>query len=83
MDVNTKALEGTRKYGNKTLDGMMWGVGYKHVNDNGWYYKVEGTTTDFDTYKSNESGTTANSEVNTITADVDVTKATFALGYAF
>jgi hypothetical protein len=83
MDVTTKALEGTRKYGNKTLDGAMWGVGYKHSNDSGWYYKVEGTTTDFDTYKSNEANQSTNSIQNSVSADLDVTKATFALGYAF
>jgi hypothetical protein len=44
------------------------------------YYKIEGSYTDFEditvTSKDTDKG-------NTITADLDVTRLTFAVGYAF
>ena len=79
MDVITaETMPGTSgTYGNTSTNGYTYGIGYKNEIGASTYYKVEGTTTEFDTI-SLASGTT-----NTIKADLDVTKLTFALGYKF
>ena len=83
MDVNTletEAVAGGSTYGNETVDGITYGLGYKNsFGDNG-FYKIEGTYTDMDSMTFNSSETTKG---NKITADLDVTKATFAIGYNF
>ena len=81
IDVNsTETAASGGGYGNDTTDGVLYGFGYKSELGSNSFYKVEGTHTEFDTItlvgKSTDKG-------NTITADADVTKITFALGYAF
>ena len=83
MDVNTTENLGTPKYGNTSVDGVLFGLGFKHNTDSNWYYKVEATHTEFDTINLTSTGNTTGSTANKITADLDVTKATFALGYSF
>ena len=84
MDVNT--LETTTiatggSYGNTTVDGYIYGVGYKSAYGSGnAYYKLEGTHTEFDTLSINSS---TSDKGDKITADLDVTKLTFALGFNF
>tara|TARA_B110000967_G_scaffold204869_1_gene248232 strand:- start:1427 stop:2107 length:681 start_codon:yes stop_codon:yes gene_type:complete len=80
MDVKTKesSVVTTRgKYGDTKVDGILYGAGYKNDFGSNSYYKVEGTHTQFDTLKLVSTST------NKITADLDVTKLTFALGYKF
>ena len=83
MDVNTTEKEtvaGTANYGNETVSGLIYGLGYRNsFGDNG-FYKIEGTYTDMDSMTFNSTETTKG---NKITADLDVTKATFAIGYNF
>ena len=83
MDVNTletEAVDGGSTFGNDTVDGITYGLGYKNsFGDNG-FYKIEGTYTDMDSMTFNSSEATKG---NKITADLDVTKATFAIGYNF
>ena len=84
MDVTTKETGGNSLYGNASLDGTLLGAGYKTDIGSNMYYKIEGTYTDFDTLKLTSSGglgTIVNN--STISADLDVTKLTFALGYKF
>ena len=84
MDVTTKETGGNSLYGNASLDGTLLGAGYKNDIGSNMYYKVEGTYTDFDTLKLTSTGglgTVVND--STISADLDVTKLTFALGYKF
>ena len=83
MDVNTTekfsgTLSGT--YGNTSVDGSMYGFGYKNTFGTNGFYKVEGTHTTMDsmTFKSSTTD-----KGNQIKADLDVTKATFAIGYSF
>ena len=83
LDVNTKENLGTPKYGNTSVDGALFGLGYKVNSDSNWYYKLEATHTEFDTINLTSTGNTANSTANKVSADLDVTKATFALGYKF
>lgn len=84
MDVNTTENIGTtKKYGNTDVDGLLFGLGYKTSGSGSLYYKLEATHTSFDSLSLSESGQSTNSPANKITADLDVTKATFAIGYAF
>lgn len=83
LDVNTKENLGTPKYGNTSVDGQLFGIGYKYNSGSKWFYKVEGTHTEFDTISLTSTGNSANSTANKIQADLDVTKATFALGFSF
>ena len=67
-------------YGNDQVDGYQLGIGYKSGFGDSMYYKIEGSYTDFEDItvvsKDTDKG-------NTINADLDVTRLTFALGYAF
>jgi hypothetical protein len=84
MDVNTTENIGTTKtYGNTDVDGILFGLGYKTSGSGALYYKLEATHTAFDSLSLSEQGQSAQSPANKITADLDVTKATFAIGYAF
>lgn len=83
MDVNTlesstATLSGS--YGNETVDGIMYGLGYKNSFGSNGFYKIEGTFTDMDSVTFQSSTT---DKGNKITADLDATKATFAIGYNF
>ena len=84
MDVNTldtTTIATGGSYGNTSVDGLMYGVGYKTAYGSGnAYYKIEGTHTEFDTLSINSSTTDKGDK---ITADLDVTKLTFALGFNF
>lgn len=81
LDVNSNETSATAGgYGNDSTDGVLYGLGYKSELGSNSFYKVEGTHTEFDTITLN--GKSAD-KGNKITADVDVTKITFALGYAF
>ena len=83
MDVNTKESfsgTGNNTYGNASVDGVLYGLGYKNTFGSNGFYKVEGTHTEFDTITINDSVT---DKGNKITADLDVTQVTFGIGYAF
>jgi len=84
MDVNTtEVLETGLSYGNTDVNGTMLGVGFKSDIGSSAFYKVEGSYTAFDSLSLNEAGQSANSAQNTVTADLDVTKLTFGLGFKF
>ena len=55
-------------------------LGFKADLSESMYYKLEGTITEFDTITINS---TTSDKANSISADLDVTKLTFAVGYAF
>ena len=84
MDVNTKEVLTTGlAYGNTSVDGNMYGVGYKKELGTNAFYKLEGTHTAFDKLKLNESGQSTGSAQNSVSADLDVTKLTIGLGFKF
>ena len=87
MDVNTletSTVSTRATYGNDTVNGMVYGLGYKNSFGTNGFYKVEGTFTDMDSMTFQDSNTTSGTPGgNKITADLDVTKATFAIGYNF
>ena len=83
MDVNTlesETVAGGSTYGNETVSGLIFGLGFKNSFGNNGFYKIEGSYTDMDEMTFNSSET---DKGNKITADLDVTKATFAIGYNF
>ena len=83
MDVNTTEKEtvaGTASYGNETVSGVIFGLGYRNSFGGNGFYKIEGTYTDMDNMTFNSTET---DKGNRITADLDVTRATFAIGYNF
>ena len=80
MDVNTietTAIAAGGTYGNTSVDGMLIGAGYKNTFGSNGFYKIEGSHTTFDQIKLKSTTD------NTISADLDVTKATFAIGVNF
>jgi hypothetical protein len=75
VDVNTKETVPTDSgsYGNKTIDGITYGIGLSG-SLGGLETQTSLEFTDFDTLTLKDSG-----NVNTITADLDVTQLKFAL----
>ena len=81
MDVTTQ--ETTRSgvtYGNASVDGTLIGLGYTNDLGSNAYYKIEGSHTGFDTINLTSS---ESDKGNKVSADLDVTKLTIALGYKF
>ena len=58
----------------------MWGIGYRNSFGNNGFYKVEATKRTYDTITLNS---TTSDKGNKVTADLDATLATFALGFNF
>ena len=84
-DVNTKeTLDTGSVYGNKSVDGKMFGAGFHKVNDSGIFFRAGVEYTDFDTINltGDQVGGTAGS-FNKIKADVDMATAKFSIGKAF
>ena len=81
MDVNTTETNlATASYGNTSVDGYKVGAGYRGTMGSNLYYKLEGAHTEFDTLNISNTETVKG---NKISADLDVTQMTFAVGYAF
>ena len=83
VDVNTLESLGTgSKYGNATIDGMLYGVGFKADSPIGKFMKMEIVWTDYDDVSISSSvartGVTTN---NKISADLDTTA--FKVSFAF
>jgi hypothetical protein len=85
MDITTQeAFSGDGgSYGNASVDGIVYGAGFKGEMGSSGFYKIETTMTEFDSLTLTETGQTTDSPANKITADLDVTKATIALGFSF
>ena len=85
VDVKTKESLGSgSKYGDDTIYGGLIGVGVKGVSENGVYFKLEATYTDYEnvsfTSSVARSGVTTNNKVD---ADLDVTALKISLGKKF
>ena len=85
VDIETQESLGTGSaYGNDTVYGGLIGLGIKGTADNGVYYKVEGTYTDYENVSFTSSvartGVTTN---NIVDADLDVTALKISLGKKF
>lgn len=85
IDVNTqeKASGNGGTYPNVTLGGLNYGVGLKNkINDN-ILVKLSFEATDFETLGVSSTGNSANSTVNSVSAELDTWAAKIALGYEF
>ena len=87
MDVNSKEKftgTGGNTYGNATVDGVLFGLGYRNSFGDSGFYKVEGTHTEYDTLTLTSTKTVSTGDkANKITADLDVSKISFAVGFNF
>ena len=84
-DVNTKeSLNSGTTYGNASVDGMHYGIGYEYKKDSGLFIRTTAEVTDFDTINltGSQVGGTASS-FNKISADVDILAAKLSIGKAF
>lgn len=84
-DVNTKETLNTgTTYGNASVDGMHYGIGYELKRDSGLFFRTTAEVTDFDTINltGTQAGATATA-FNKISADVDVLAAKLSIGKAF
>ena len=82
-DINTtENLSTGTAYGNASVDGQIYGVGYSRDMDNGLSWRLEYTQTDFDHLKITGTGG-GDSVNNTIDADIDATALKFSLVKAF
>ena len=87
MDVNTTEKftgTGANTYGNASVDGVLFGLGYRNSFGDSGFYKVEGTHTEYDTLTLTSTKTVSTGDkANKITADLDVSKISFAVGFNF
>ena len=85
IDVNTNEVASSNggSYGNATLDGTMYRIGFKGAMGDNSSYKVFYEMNDFDTLKLTSTGNSVADETNTISADLDVDMLKFAISYNF
>ena len=65
-------------YGNTSLDGSMYGVGYDRTTDGGMFFRVEGNVMEFDGVSMTSTTNTDNvikmSELNGISGKISIGK---------
>ena len=68
VDINTKETLGTGSaYGNTSIDGSVYGIGYNKTLDNGVFLRAEGNVMAFDGTKLTSSDTCANGATMVVT----------------
>ena len=77
IDVKQTNSSGYGTYPDKTLDAWTYGLGYKGEFGEKGVYKVEGFMTDYDSYKATSTSS------NTVSANLDLVGAQFAVGFKF
>ncbi len=77
IDVTQTNSSGYGTYPDKTLDAWTYGLGYKGEFGEKGVYKVEGFMTDYDSYKATSTSS------NTVSANLDLVGAQFAVGFKF
>ena len=83
----TETLATGTKYGNEDVKGFVIGVGVNKERDNGAFFRVEGTYTDYEdvsflgTFNGNATGDSA--VRNKIDADIDAVALRISLGKSF
>ena len=85
IDVNSlETVTGNGgSYGNASLDGEVYGAGFKGDLSDNLGFKVLYQETSFDQLKLTSTGNSVASETNTVTADMDIEELLFALSYKF
>ena len=83
--VNTKeTLSSGSTYKNVDVDGMVLGLGINKTTDTGFFYRVSGEYTDYDSIKlTSEVADAVSGTRNTVSADVDTVAFKLAIGKAF
>ena len=86
IDTTENLATGTT-YGNADVDGVIVGLGFSRDTDNGGFFRMEGTYTDYDdvNYKGSFNGNAAGDSAvrNEIDADVDALALRISVGKAF
>ena len=80
INVNQTNDSGYGVYPDKTLDALIYGLGYKGDFGNNGVVKLEGFYADYDSYSATSN---AASDASTVSADLDVVGAKLSLGYKF
>ena len=81
VDVITKeSLATGSDYGNTSLDGTVYGVGYNNSFDNGMFFRVEGSIMDFDSAKLTS---TTNSDNTIELKDLEGASGKISIGKSF
>jgi len=84
LDVVTKEnLHTSSQYGNISIDGITYGVGYKNSWDNGIFLKTETMMHDWDSIKMDATSSDATPNGNKIEANLDGAIISFRVGKAF
>jgi hypothetical protein len=84
LDVVTKEnLHTSSSYGDVTLDGKAYGVGYKNSWDNGMFLKTETMVHDWDPIKINATSADATPNGNSVSGTLDGIVVSFRVGKAF
>ena len=82
-DVDTtESLATGTKYGNESVNGMVVGVGFDREKDNGTFFRVEGTYTDYEdvTFQGTLDGDSVRNKVD---ADIDALAIKLSIGKTF
>jgi hypothetical protein len=84
IDVESKeSLHTSSSYGNITLDGIAYGLGYKNSWDNGMFLKAETMMHDWDSFKLSATSDDAVPNGNTVEGNLDGAILSIRLGKAF
>jgi hypothetical protein len=84
IDVESKeSLHTSSSYGNVTLDGIAYGIGYKNSWDNGVFLKTETMMHDWDNFKMTATSADATPNGNKIEGNLDGAILSVRLGKAF
>ena len=82
-DITTKEQLATGStYGNVSVDGMVYGLGYQSNTDTGYFFRAAYEMTEYDGFTL-KGATDADSVNNSIKADIDSTAFTMSLGKSF
>jgi len=84
IDVESKeVLHTDSSYGNVTLDGMTYGIGYKNSWDNGMFLKTETMMHDWDTFTLTATSAAGEDNTNTVDGNIDGAIFSVRIGKAF
>ena len=84
VDVITNETLGTgSQYGNTSLDGDTFGIGYDRTFDNNFFIRVEGTYLDLGGTSVTATNTTSGTSNKVVVENVEGAQAKFAIGKSF
>ncbi len=84
VDVITNEVLGTgSQYGNTSLDGDTFGIGYDRTFDNNFFIRVEGTYLDLGGTSVTATNTTSGTSNKVVVENVEGAQAKFAIGKSF